>query len=161
MVPKIIGNMQQMPIPLKNHFSVPNKFKLADTLTQQIELSTTGIYLVVTITTKSCCKRRLRFKEDCTLSIHNLTGLWLEERKSKKMRKERVSCSRWFKHQAKLYPKFQHFIKTNNLIPIQINTEDLWKLEAIGIIPTDETKQDDKLVMEHYENTFEKVDGIY
>ena len=30
-----------------------------------------------------------------------------------------------------------------------------------SISPPDETKQDDKLVMEHYENTFEKVGGRY
>ena len=44
---------------------------------------------------------------------------------------------------------------------IQPNIEDFWKLETIGISPLDETKQDDKSVMEHYENTIEKVGRRY
>ena len=38
--PKISGNIQRMPIQLKNQFSVQKRFKLADTLPQRTESST-------------------------------------------------------------------------------------------------------------------------
>ena len=52
-VPKISGNMQWMSIPLKNRFFIERKFKLADTLPQQIELST------IEMSTDSNCYKKI------------------------------------------------------------------------------------------------------
>ena len=44
-VPKISGDMQRLPIRLKNRFSIQKRFRLADTLPQQTESSAIGVLI--------------------------------------------------------------------------------------------------------------------
>ena len=44
-MPKISGDMQRIPIRLKNRFSIQKRFRLADTLPQQTESSTIGVLI--------------------------------------------------------------------------------------------------------------------
>ena len=44
-VPKISGDIQRLPIRLKNRFSIQKSFRLADTLPQQTESSTIGVLI--------------------------------------------------------------------------------------------------------------------
>lgn len=60
-----------------------------------------------------------------------------------------------------ILPEIQHFSKVDDLIPIQPNFEDFWKLKTVGITPSDRTKEDDKSVMGHYENAVDKVNRRY
>ena len=44
-MPKISGDMQGLPICLRNRFSIQKRFHLADTLPQQTEPSTIGVLI--------------------------------------------------------------------------------------------------------------------
>ena len=62
---------------------------------------------------------------------------------------------------CQILPEIQHLIKVMDSIQIQPNIKDFWKLETIGISEPDEMKEDDKLVMEHYNNAVKKVGRRY
>lgn len=65
-VPKISGDMQWMSIPLNNRFSIQKKFKLADTLPQQTELSTIEILIGSNYYNKIMFSKKNQIKGDST-----------------------------------------------------------------------------------------------
>ena len=159
-VPKISGNIQRLPIKLKNRFSIQKRFKLADTLPEQAESTTIGILIGNDYYNEVMSPERVNVQEGLYL-VKSKFG-WIISGKTKTNERSRSDSAMFvMTHSStRLLPELQQFHKTDDSLPTQPNIDDLWKLETIGVT-TPEDKKEDEAAMESFNNSVKKVDGRY
>ena len=160
-VPKISGNIQRVPIPLKDRFSLHKKFKLADTLPQQVESFTLGILIGSDYYNEIVKSEKVEIQKG--LYIINSKFGWIMTGRTKLAEGTGKESSLFVMthSNSRILPESQYFSKIDDTMPSQPNVEDLWKLETIGITPPDKTDDSDRAALDHFKNTVKRVDNRY
>jgi len=131
-VPKISVKMQRMPIPLKNRFSIQKKFKLADTLPQQVELSTIGI-LIGSDYYNDIMKPSTKVEIQQGLYIVNSKFGWMMTGRAK-VEEDAAGEMAMFvltESSSKILPEIRHLSKADDSTLTHPTVEDFSKLEPI------------------------------
>ena len=137
-VPQISGDIQRLPIRLKNRFSIQKSFRLADTLPQQTESSTIGVLIGSDYYYEVMSSKKVEVQEGLYL-IKSKFG-WTRSGKIKTNdRIHQENTMFVMTHSStQVLPELQHFSNTDDLMLTPPNIDDFWKLETIGITPQEE-----------------------
>ena len=131
-VPKISGNIQRVPVHLKNRFSLQKRFKLADTLPEKAESSTIGILIGSGYYNEVMSTEKIAIKDRLYL-IKSKFG-WILSGKTESEYTQPESAMFVVTHSSsRTLPKLNHFSRMDESLPTKPDVDEFWKLETIGI----------------------------
>ena len=159
-VPKISGNIQRTPIPLKNQFEVQRKYRLADSLPRQVESSSIGVLIGSDYYHDIISSETVQI-QDGLYVVRSKFG-WIICGRTTGNEQDSMENSMLVMtySQSNILPDTHHLIKIEDSLQVQPDISDLWKLEAIGIKPYEEKRADEE-VMRHFQSTVMRKDDRY
>ena len=159
-VPKISGNIQRTPIPLKNQFEVQRKYRLADSLPRQVESSSIGVLIGSDYYHDIISSEKVQIQEGLYVVRSKFGWIICGRTTGNEQDSMENSMLVMTYSQSNILPDTHHLIKIEDSLQVQPNISDLWKLEAIGIKPYEEKRADEE-VMRHFQSTVMRKDDRY
>ena len=157
-VPEISGNVQRAPIKIDNQFKIIRKYELADTFPKHTESSSIGILIGNDCYNDIMSTERIKIYEGLYVIRSKFGWMINGQTKTKDGSKDKNLMLIMTHSTNNILPEIHQFTPVEPSLQPEPNIDEFWKLETIGIILPEKTKNDDG-VMEHFNNTIIQENG--